>query len=156
MRTDMDGYVRWLQEANCPVFEMNGTYWRNYQRALVPACPKPEPIELSTQQCLELLNRSGALFLRYFTRTVNHPTAFWYTACREYDFAKLPTKVRTHIRRAYKSCRVDRVDGAWLRENGYPCYLAAFARYRNSKPESRAKFDEMCQEGPHGPFEFWG
>jgi hypothetical protein len=153
---NMDRYVRWLKEEEYPVYEMAGTYWRQYQNALVPACPKPEPIEIRQEQAQELLDRSGALFLRYFSRTVKYPTAFWYTVCREYDFQKLAQKVRTHIRRAYKSCRVERVDPAWLANNGFPCYVAAFSRYRNSEPESRAKFEEMCQSTPGGPFEFWG
>src|ERR1700691_2931204 len=140
----MDSYVRWLKDAKQPVYEIAGTYWRQYQHALVPACPKPEPIEWGLKQARELLDRSGALFLRYFPRTVNHPTAFWYTACGEYNFKNLPQKVRTHIRRAYKSCRVVRVDSEWLANNGYPCYVAAFSRYRNSQPESRAEFDDMC------------
>jgi hypothetical protein len=152
----MDRYISWLKEEKYPVYEMAGTYWRQYQNALVPACPKPEPIQLSFEQAQELLNRSGALFLRYFTRTVKHPTAFWYTACREYEFKNLAQKVRSHIRRGYKSCRVERIDAEWLAQNGYPCYVAAFSRYRNSEPESHAKFHEMCQGSPGGPFEFWG
>jgi hypothetical protein len=152
----MDNYVSWLKETKQPLFEMAGTYWRLYQNALVPACPKPEPIELEVKQAHELLDRSRALFLRYFTRTVKYPTAFWYTTCREYNFKNLPQKVRTHIRRAYKSCRVERVEPAWLADNGYPCYLAAFSRYRNARPESRARFDEMCTAAPCGPLEFWG
>lgn len=152
----MDSYVQWLKQAKQPVYEMAGAYWRVYQNALVPASPKPEPIELDAKQAQELLRRSGALFLRYFTRTVKHPTAFWYTACGEYDFKLLPQKTRTHIRRGYKSCRVENVDSAWLADNGYGCYVAAFSRYKNSRPESRSKFDEMCRVAPGGPFEFWG
>jgi hypothetical protein len=152
----MDGYVRWLQRQNYPIFEMAGTYWRPYQNALVPACPKPEPMQLSLQEARELLHRSNTLFLRYFTRTMNYPTAFWYTACREYDFNNLAPKVRAHIRRAHKSCLVQRIEPTWLAANGYPCYEAAFSRYKNSVPESRAKFEEMCQSEPGGPFDFWG
>lgn len=152
----MDRYVRWLQQHNFPVFEMGGTYWRQYQKALIPACLKPEPVQLSLQEARELLHRSKTLFLRYFTRTVSYPTAFWYTACPEYNFNNLAPKVRAHIRRAHKSCRVQRIDPAWLEANGYPCYVAAFSRYKNSEPESRAEFDAMCQSEPGAPFEFWG
>lgn len=153
----MDNYVRWLKETNQPVYEMAGSYWRVYQKALVPACPKPEPIQLDLKQARELLSRSGALFLRYFTRTVRHPTDFWYTACHEYNFSNLPPKARSHIRRSYKSCHTERVDPAWLADHGYPCYVATFSRYRNSRPESKEKFDEMCRRGGvAGPFEFWG
>lgn len=151
----MDSYVRWLKETNQPVFDMGGAYWRLYQNALVPASLKPEPIQLDLKQAHELLAQSGAVLLRYFTRTVRYPTAFWYTACREYNFNSLPQKVRSSIRKGYKSCSVERVDPAWLADHGYPCYVAAFSRYRNSEPESKEKFDEMCRVAPDAPFEFW-
>jgi hypothetical protein len=151
----MDSYIRWLKETNRPLFEMAGTYWRKYQNALVPASLKPEPLELSSRQAHELLDRSGALFLRYFTRTISEPTDFWYTACNEYSSKKLPQKVRNIIRQGYRNCRVERVDPAWLADNGYPCYTAAFSRYRNAQPESKERFDEMCRGSLGGPFEFW-
>jgi hypothetical protein len=66
----MDRYIQWLKETNHPVYEMAGTYWWKYQNTLVPACLKPEPIQLDLKQARELLAQSGAPFLRYFTRTV--------------------------------------------------------------------------------------
>ncbi len=151
----MDRYVSWLKDTKQTLFETAGTYWRLYQNALVPASLKPEPIELGAHQARELLDESGALFLRYFTRRYERPTAFWYMACNEYSFKNLPQKLRTRIRRAYKDCRIERVDPEWLAKNGYPCYLAAFSRYRNARPEPREIFDEMCRGSVGGPFEFW-
>ncbi len=152
----MDSYVRWLKETNQPVFETAGTYWRVYHQALVSASPKPEPADLDAKQARELLRRSGALFLRHFTRTVNHSTPFWYTACSEYNFKNLPPKVRGHIRRGYRSCVVNRVEPVWLAENGYSCYLSAFSKYRNSRPEPREEFEGKCRRAQGGPFEYWG
>jgi hypothetical protein len=40
---------------------------------------------ISEEQAPELLKRSGALLLRYFTRTVKYPTSFWYSSCSEYN-----------------------------------------------------------------------
>ena len=151
----MDPYIRWLQETKQPLYEMAGTYWRLYQKALIPASVKPKPIQLNPEQERELLHLSGAPFMRYFTRTVNSPTAFWYTACSRYCPKDLDLKVRANIRRGYRNCRVERVDPAWLADNGYPCYTAAFLRYRNAQPESKDKFDEMCRGAVGGPFEFW-
>jgi hypothetical protein len=151
----MDPYIAWLKVRCHPLFETAGTYWRPYHHALVPASLKPEPIELDSQQANELLEKSGTLFLRYFSRTYEQPTAFWYMACNEYDFKKLPHKVRTQIRRAQRDCRIERVDPAWLADNGYPCFQVAFSRYRNARPESREEFEEMCRGSIGGPFEFW-
>ena len=137
------------------MYEMAGTQWRNYQKALIPASLKPEPIVLSETQAQQLLKQSGALLLRYFTRTVKHPTSFWYSSCSEYDLKNLSQKVRGRIRRGYKSCRVEQVDPVWLANNGYACYTSAFSRYRNSEPESKSEFEETCKGAVGGPFEFW-
>ena len=151
----MDSYVRWLQETRQPLFEMDGTYWRPYQKALVPASLVPRPVALAEDQAHALLDKSGALMLRYFTRTYDTPTAFWYTECRDYSFENLAGKIRYQIRRAYKHCRIERVDPVWLADHGYPCYLAAYSRYRHAQPESAAMFDKMCRGSAGGPFEFW-
>ena len=151
----MQDYVTWLKEKKIPVYEMAGTYWRCYQQALIPASLKPEPIALSEGQAEELLKQSGALLLRYFTRTVKYPTSFWYSSCKEYNFKNLSPKVRGRIRRGYKSCRIERVDPFWLADNGYACYTSAFSRYRNAAPESREEFEDGCKGAVGGPFEFW-
>lgn len=151
----MDPYIEWLKNTGQTIFELDGNYWRPYQKALIPASLKPQPIELSVADEHKLLQMSGALFLRYFTRTQERPTEFWYTSCNEYSFADLPRKLRTQIRRAAKDVRVERVDPVWLADHGYECYAAAFSRYQNSKPESREQFDRMCRGAAGGPFEFW-
>ena len=153
--TGADSYVKWLRETKQPLFEVDGTFWRPYQKALVPASLVPRPVALTTDQAHELLDRSGALMLRYFTRTYDTPTSFWYTACNDYSFDSLDGKIRYQIRRAYKHCRIERVDPVWLADHGYPCYLAAYSRYRNAQPESPAMFDRMCRGAADGPFEFW-
>jgi hypothetical protein len=152
----MEAYVNWLKEKNMPVYEMGGKYWRSYHKALVPASLKPEPIVISEEQGQELLKRSGALLLRYFTCTLKYPTTFWYSACSDYNINNLSQKVRGRIRRGYKSCRVERIDPLWLADNGYACYSSAFSRYRNAEPDSKERFDAICRAAVGGPFEFWG
>jgi len=154
--SDRDAYISWLQTTNQPVFEMANTYWRPYQHGLIPASLKPEPVEISCEQEQELLHNPGVLFLRYFTQTFATPTPFWYTVCYEYCLQDLARKTRIQIQRAYKACRVERIFPLWLADNGYSCYLAAFAKYRNAWPESRAKFEEECRGSAGGPFDFWG
>jgi hypothetical protein len=151
----MQDYVTWLKKNDKSIFEMNGTYWRIYQNALIPASVKPEPITLSDRQAKALLKRSGAMLIRYFSRTVEYPTSFWYSSCSEYNVANLAKKVRGSIRRGNKSCRTERVDPEWIAENGYACYASAFSRYRNAKPDSKEEFQSLCREAIGGPFEFW-
>ena len=155
-RWDVDGYVSWLRNTNQTVFEMAGTSWRPYQQGLIPASLKPQPIELSAEQEEELLHKSGALFLRYFTRTLETPTPFWYTACYEYDPNNLTRKTRTQVQKAYRACHVERISPPWLSENGYSCYVAAFTKYRNAQPDSMSQFEAECLGSANGPFDFWG
>jgi hypothetical protein len=152
----MDDYIQWLKQSNEPIFEAGGAYWRSYQDALIPASLKPQPVELTRAQANQLLERSGALFLRYFSTISEKPTDFWYTACTEYNFKKVPQKLRTQVRRAYKDCRVELVDASWLSENGYQCYANSFTRLRSAQPDLRVEFDQMCRGAERGPFEFWG
>jgi hypothetical protein len=60
------------------------------------------------------------------------------------------------VQRAYKACRVERIYPSWLSENGYSCYGAAFAKYRNARPDPRSKFEAECLGSVGGPFDFWG
>ena len=153
---DRDEYVSWLRHTNHTVFNAAGTHWRAYQHGLIPASLRPEPIKLSAAQERELLKKSGALFLRYFTRTFETPTPFWYTACSEYDPENLTRKTKTQVQKARKVCRVERISPSWLSENGYGCYASAFAKYRNTRPEPKSKFEGRCLGSVGGPFDFWG
>ena len=150
---DMEPYADWLLKTNVPVLEMGSTLWRPYHQGLVPASLKPVPIQLTPREEKDLLRRSGSLFLRYFTKTSDQPTGFWYSVCSEYNLERRATSdCRRRIRRAYERCTVRRVDAAWIALHGYDCYAAAFARYGNAKPAPRKTFEADCM----GPFEFWG
>jgi hypothetical protein len=153
--TIMDAYVKWMRQRNLPLFQAGGTWWKHYRRCPVPASPKPEPIELTEPQARSVLRKSGAFFLRYFSRTVEEPTGFWYTACDRYDFDDLSHKTRNQIRRAYKGCVVRRTDQDWLATHGYDCYATAFARYRNARPDSRETFEKELLDSVGGPFDSW-
>jgi hypothetical protein len=150
----MDPYITWLQKRSA-LFEAGGAWWTPYHKALVPASAKPEPVDLELPQAKDLLRKSGTFFLRYFTRTFEEPTDFWYTACNSYEIANLSRHTRYEIRRAHKGCVVRLTDPVWLAANGYECYAAAFARYRNQRAESTKHFQENLLGDVGGPFEFW-
>src|SRR4029077_9893790 len=93
---------------------------------------------------------------RYFTRTFERPTAFWYTECEEYNFDKLSKDTRRNITQGRQRCTVQQIEPQWLAAHGYPCYLSAFARYRNARPDPLDIFQKECIESVGGPFEYWG
>lgn len=153
----MDPYVRWLLDVKqAPLLKAGGTWWRVYQKCVLQASLKPQPASLSAEETARLLKESRALFVRYFTRTFDVPTEFWYTLCDGYAFEALSRKARNQIRRAYKNCQVKRLDAAWLAANGYECYSAAFSRYERARPQPREGFRENLLGDEGGPFEFWG
>ena len=153
-----DEYMAWLSRQNVPLISGGGTVWRRYfeYSALVQASTKPEPVNISSAEAMDLLHTSGTQLLRYFSRTFDEPTQFWYVECDQYDFDGLPTKLKTKIRRAHKDCVIRPLDAAWLAANGYECYAAAFSRYKNGAADSRQMFEEKCLSCVGGPFQFWG
>jgi hypothetical protein len=152
----LDPYILWQKQHNLPLFSAGGTWWRRYRDVLIPASGKPGPTPLNPSEAQALLRESRTYLLRFFTQSSNTPTEFWHVLCDDYDFEKLPGKMRTKIRRAYKDCTVKRIQPSWLMENGYDCYLAAFSRYKGGKPASRDIFQGECARAIGGPFEFWG
>lgn len=151
-----DPYVGWQKQHDLPLFQGGGTCWRLYRNILVPASVKPEPTHVQTCEARELLRMSGAYLIRFFTRTYETPTEFWHVLCDDYNFEKLPGKMRTKIKRAYKDCAVRRIEALWLAEHGYECYAAAFSRYKGGSQESNETFRNKCLLAVGGPFEFWG
>ncbi len=150
--------MAWLSKQRVPLIKAGGTVWRRYfeYNALVQASTKPEPVDLTRTQAMDLLRESGTQLLRYFSRTFEQPTQFWYVVCDRYDFEGLSTKLRTKIKRAYKDCVIRPLDASWLAANGYECYAAAFSRYKNGVADSREMFEEKCLSCVDGPFQFWG
>jgi hypothetical protein len=151
-----DPYILWQRQHKIALFQGGGTWWRRYRDILVPASTKPEPVFLGASEARELLRESRAYLLRWFTRTSDAPTEFWYVVCDDYNFEKLPGKMRTKIRRAYRDCIVRQIQPGWLAESGYDCYLAAFSRYKAATPASKNMFQKECLRCIDGPFEFWG
>jgi hypothetical protein len=148
-------YVTWLKSQGYPLFDTGGTWWRLYRHGLVPASMKPEPVEVRERDGHDILQRSGALFLRYFSSTFEKPTNFWFVRCESYEFDALPGKLKTKIRRAYKDCTVRKVSAAWLATHGHQCYVAAYNRYRHGRPDALQTFQSECLSCMSGPFEFW-
>jgi hypothetical protein len=152
----LDPYILWQKQRNLPLFSAGGTWWRRYRDILIPASGKPEPTPLESLEAQALLRESRTYLLRFFTQTSDEPTEFWHVLCDDYNFEKLPGKMRTKIRRAYKDCEIRKIQAPWLAENGYPCYLAAFSRYKGGRPASKETFQKECSRAVNGPFEFWG
>ncbi len=155
--TAHDPYVRWLGlRRNSGLIWGGSTWWFPYHRCLVPASLNPQPIQLTESEAANLLEASGALMLRHFSTISNEPTGFWYLACDRYDFDGVSRNTRSKIRRAYKNCVVQKVDAAWLAEEGYPCYFAAYARYSSARPDRKEIFQRKLLDSVGGPFDFWG
>jgi len=152
----LDSYIAWQKQQNIRLFECGNTSWRLYRGMLVPASLKPQPIQLDPSDARKLLAESRAHLARFYTRTSTAPTEFWYVECGEYDFEKLSPKLRKNIRRAHRDSCVRRIEPNWLAEHAYPCYSAAFSRYKSGAPKSDEAFRQECLSCASGPFEFWG
>jgi hypothetical protein len=150
-----DPYVAWLSDHHIPLFHRGTVSWRLYRNALVPASLRPAPVSLSPDDEKTLLHESGAALLRYFTRTFQQPTSFWYTCCHSYALDRLSANTRSQVRRGSKHCEVRRVSPDWIAANGFDCYAAAFSRYSGSRPDSREAFQARILSDAGGPFDYW-
>ncbi len=149
-------YVEWLRKTGEPLYGGGGIWWRRYRGALIPAAAGPCFPVLGHDEAKRLLRESGASFLRYSAGPYEEETQWWYVVCGEYDFNKLPGKMKGMINRGLKQCSVRRIGAEWLAEHGYGCYGAAFGRYRNARPLPEDAFRREILGTSGGPFENWG
>jgi hypothetical protein len=147
-------FAEWLgREHPDSLFCSQHEWWWLYRRSLVPANVGPRPTTLEQSDAIELLRSSGAYLLRYFTRTFDSPTDFWWVACDTYAPSK---KARNQIRRAHRTCTVQSIDAADLEKTGFACYKAAHNRYKNSSSFTEGEFVSWVHSHSRGPFEWWG
>lgn len=149
-------YITWLKGKGEPLFEGGGTYWSLYNGALIPASLCPDYRELTSDEARALLRKSGAWFLRYSSIPCNCDTSWWYVLCDRFDPSQISAKTRQNIRRGRRECIVQEVDAERLAADGYPCYSAAFERYRGRRPLPEVAFKEMLLDTLGGPFSYWG
>jgi hypothetical protein len=129
---------------------MAGAVWRNYNRMIKPQGPANQNYTISPSQTKQLLHHfKKAVLIRYtdgFSAAfdaVDASNAPWYAvACNrfigldEYNF-----HFRNHIRRSLRLCEVRKVDAEYIATHGYDCFMATFARYRNSKQPKQSRAD---------------
>lgn len=149
-------YITWLQREGVPLYKVRDTYWELYSGCLMPASPVPCFLELTHAEAKTLLRDSRAWFLQYASDPSEQEREWWYVICDAYDPKQLSTKIRGEINRGNRSCSVKRVETEWLAEHGYPCYVAAFGRYKNATPVNKDKFRTGILRKIGGPFEHWG
>lgn len=149
-------YISWLEQKGAALFNGGGTSWALYHGALVPASPFPAYYELDRHEARSLLKASGAWFIRYSASPCDHETSWWFVVCDRYDPASVNAKTRSEIRRGRRECTVEQIDAEWLAANGYPCYYAAFRRYRRQTPLSEDGFKGLILGTIGGPFSYWG
>lgn len=148
-------YVEWLGATGAPLYEGGGMTWRRYQGALVPADPTLTFINVDRTAVAHLPRSAGALFVRWSTDPKREPTEWWHVVCTHYDLADLPSDMRNKVRRGLRAVEVRRVDTSWLADHGYPCYVAAFGRYRGGRPMPESAFRAAFSVEEDAPFESW-
>jgi hypothetical protein len=162
-----DRYADWLRARGVRLYLAAGIEWRVYNGALMPLRDVPRPVDLSSADARRLLGQSGAWLIRYSGQLllpkdgearVADGDAWYYVLCDSLvPLAALAKKVRYEVNVGFKHCAVRRLDPEWLAANGYDCYRAACARYRNAGPlaaEPRFRADVMAKR--NAPIEFWG
>ncbi len=159
-------YADWLRAQGVRLYLAAGIEWRVYNGALTPLRDVPRPVDLSSADARRLLGQSGAWLIRYPGQIlptgdgearVADDDAWYYVLCDSLvPLEALAKKVRYEVNVGLKHCTVRRLDPEWLAANGYDCYRAAFARYRNARPSAEPRFRADVMAKRDGPIEFWG
>ena len=134
--------------------------WNQYQGALIPVLPPHIPMDVSEEECTELISKFKPYFVRWTTQwDCDGETGFWYVIKdhRE-DFSEYSSKIRNTIRKGINLFEARIISSEFLKEAGYEVYCRAFGRYQTSqKPMQKADFlFQIEQIFDIGEWEFWG
>jgi len=149
-------FTAWLAQQGDPIHYAAGIPWTTYRGAITPASAGPVFVTPTANEIATLLRESGTWFARFCSDPVERESSWWYVMCDAYDPSKISANVRSKISRGRRRCTVRRLEPAWLAEHGYPCYLAAHARYSNARPGKREDFHRNALTAIGGPVEYWG
>jgi hypothetical protein len=149
-----------LAEPGVRLYSAAGIEWRVYNGALMPLHDVPRPVYLSSADARRLLGQSGAWLIRYAGHLLfpGNGDSWYYVVCDSVaPLETLAKKVRYEVNAGFKHCVVRRLDPEWLAANGYDCYRAAFARYRNAgSPAAEPLFRADVMAKRNAPIDFWG
>jgi hypothetical protein len=154
--TDTPQYVAWLAAQGVPLIEAGGITWRRYRSALVPADPTQPFVQVERGAMGAAVHDAHVPFARWSTDPTSAETQWWHVVCSHFAQADLSSKTRGRVRRALAGGGVRRLSPEWLATNGYPCYLAAFQRYRGATPTPEAEFRAELLAQADAPVEIWG
>lgn len=138
-------YADFLKSQGKMVYELDGVFWMNHHSALIPTSAMPVYTDLSYKEAVQLVNKSGALFLRYATGPVMAPSSWWNIVCRHYDFNKVSSNTRSKIRRGLRRLDIKRVSPDKIAEQGYQCHVKCYSRYKHALPQSKKAFESFLQ-----------
>ncbi|MCF8218602.1 MAG: hypothetical protein K9J21_06435 [Bacteroidales bacterium] len=125
--------------------EHNNIFWKKYQGALIPENPPHVDIDLSKKEQQELLEQSGAWFLRWPSDwDTEKSTSWWYVIKDDFQgMEELSKNTRSKVRRALKRQKVDLASAKEIADEGYEVYQQAFRNYDTFlKPMSRKEFSD--------------
>ena len=154
-------YADYLKSIGETVVEINGIPWMKYNSALISATAMPVFVDVSYENAIRALNKTGALFFRYNTRPNSEnrdleSKNWWQVVCRQYDISSVSANTRSKIHRGLKRMTIRLEDPNWLAENGYHCHVNSYARYKNVKPQTKKAFQQFIKSLAGLPFfEIW-
>ncbi|MFW6019855.1 MAG: hypothetical protein ACOCPM_04670 [Bacteroidales bacterium] len=125
--------------------ERKNILWKKYQGALIPENPPHVPIDISKKEQRELLEKSGAWFLRWPSEwDTDKSTAWWYVIKDNFEgMEELSKNTRSKVRRALKRQKVELTTAKEIAQEGYDVYQQAFRNYDTFlKPMSRKEFSD--------------
>lgn len=132
----LERFAQYYQGAGIDYLTLAGTHWTLYERMIVPLGPASQDHTISADEQRRLLAHFGrAVLLQYsdgFPSGEGESAWYCVTCHRFLDLGDYTAHFRSMIRRGLKNCMVHKVDADYIARHGYPVYMAAFARYRDT------------------------
>lgn len=158
---DIERYTDLFEKRNEPFWLKNDTFYKYYQKMLVPegAIKKNNPISKSEGK--KILKESKAILLRKSLGFTSKDTGWYAVICDNFiDIDSLKSKQKNEINKGLKNCIVKKISAKELSESGYECYIRAFENYKsvnvNIIKQDEFKRNVLMEEGFDDLIHYWG
>jgi hypothetical protein len=139
--------MAFFADAGLRVLEHEETYWIESGPRFLLAIPSHRPLQLVDEQVREILQRSGALGLRYVSTPADGGRqSFQITASgTDYSLDRLSANTRSKTRRGLKRNEIRRIRGAELIEHGQQAFVETMERQGRASEEAVSAWRRLME-----------
>ncbi len=155
-RLSPDGLLEFFERCGFGVYREGDTRWYEAGPRFLLAVPTHHPIDPPPDQIRHLLRRSGALGVRYVSRTRGRSSWRMVLDRPDYGLGVLSGNTRSKIRRGLKHNEIRRVSGAELKRFGEQAFRDTVERQGRAKRYPLERWYRLLEAADRTPgIEIW-